>query len=127
MIPPIDKLSNLKAAFSKYREALVVRRDELHRDGAIQRFEYTLELAWKALKRELFDRGVEANSPKEVFRLSAREKLIAGTARLFDYLEKRNLASRVYREDYAKTIEEIFDDFESDISALIANLERPPA
>ena len=97
MIPPIDKLSNLKAAFSKYREALVVRRDELHRDGAIQRFEYTLELAWKALKRELFDRGVEANSPKEVFRLSAREKLIAGTARWFDYLEKRNFASYVYR------------------------------
>ena len=27
MIPPIDKLSNLKAAFSKYREALVVRPD----------------------------------------------------------------------------------------------------
>ena len=119
------RLSALKMAFGRYREALLIRSDELHRDGTIQRFEYTLENAWKALKAELLRRGVDANSPREVFRLSAREGLIGDVGMWFDFVEKRNLASHVYREEDAKAIEAIFETFERAVLELIATLEAP--
>lgn len=44
-------------------------RSELEKAGAIQAFEICYELSWKTMKRILAYRGLEANSPREVFRL----------------------------------------------------------
>jgi nucleotidyltransferase substrate binding protein (TIGR01987 family) len=114
----------LKAAYARYCEALILRKDELHRDGAIQRFEYTFELSWKALKRELAERGVETNSPRQVIRQAAAEGIIDSVESWFDFLEKRNLSSHVYREDYAKAVEGVFEPFKLAAGELISRLER---
>jgi nucleotidyltransferase substrate binding protein (TIGR01987 family) len=116
-------LHSLKVAFARYQEALLIRSDDLHRDGTIQRFEYTLELTWKTLKRVLEERGLEVNSPKETFRLAAKEKLIGQVAQWFDFVEKRNLASHVYREEYARAIEAVFLPFESAVRGVIETIE----
>ncbi len=49
----LKSIAPLKAAFARFQEALRIRVDDLDRDGAIQRFEYTFELAWKAMKATL--------------------------------------------------------------------------
>lgn len=44
-------LSKFKDALGRLREGAAQARDELDKDGVIQRFEFTFELMWKALKR----------------------------------------------------------------------------
>lgn len=115
-------IANLALAFARFQEALRVRSDELHRDGTIQRFECTFELAWKALKVELEERGVFASSPREVIRHAGREGLLLDVGLWLDFLEKRNLSTHVYREDYAKAVENVFDAFEREVGRLLHNL-----
>ncbi len=54
------RFSNYKKALDKLREALGEYDDEmtgLEKEGMIQRFEYTFELAWKTLQDLLYERG----------------------------------------------------------------------
>ena len=86
------------------KTAIDVARSDLERAGAIQSFEICYELSWKTMKRILAYRGIEANSPREVFRLAAREKLIDDLERWFDFLEKRNLTRHVYNLAIAEEV-----------------------
>lgn len=88
--------------------AEAVPGDEELRDGAIQRFEYSYELAWKSLKRVL---EAEAASPDELdllsfrdlIRLGAERGLIDDPSEWFEFREGRNVSSRTY--DAAKAAE----------------------
>lgn len=76
--------------------------DPLLRDGAIQRFEFTFEFAWKALRKVLLDaHGVVANSPKAVFREGLANGLLADEGGWLAMLEDRNLTSHTYHEPLA--------------------------
>jgi nucleotidyltransferase substrate binding protein (TIGR01987 family) len=91
------------------------RGDEEVRDGVIQRFEYSYELAWKSLKRIL---EAEAASPAEVdglsfrdlIRLGAEKGLVDDPTAWFGFREERNISSHTYdqakaREVYAAVLE----------------------
>jgi nucleotidyltransferase substrate binding protein (TIGR01987 family) len=69
---PTTKLENLVKALHRLKEAAcaVQRKDDaIIRDGLIQRFEFTYELIWKALKEYLEENGIFGkNSPKAVFK-----------------------------------------------------------
>lgn len=59
-----NALARLKEGIAKYDEL-----DDLSRDGIIQRFEFTFELAWKSLKVLFENEGLTGlNSPKTVLR-----------------------------------------------------------
>jgi len=64
---------------------------ELEKAGAIQAFEFCYELAWKLMRRILAYRGIEVNSPREVFRAAAKEKMIDDLDHWFEFIKKRNL------------------------------------
>ena len=80
-------------------------KSDLEKLGTLLFFKSCYELSWKTMKRILSYRGIEANSPREVFRLAAREKLIDDLDKWFDFIEKRNLTTHVYN---LKIAEEIF-------------------
>ena len=98
--------------FSSYEKALTslqkvldrsraVPGDEDIRDACIQRFEYTYELAFKMLKRQLEQElptreEVDHLPFKEVIRVGAERGLIAAPERWFDYRDKRNITSHTY-------------------------------
>mgnify|MGYP002480667748 FL=1 len=66
-----NKLENFIKALDRLKEGLLQydEEDELQRDGIIQRYEFTFELAWKTLKEVFEDEGlVGLNSPKTVLR-----------------------------------------------------------
>jgi len=66
-------LEDLDRSLDRLAEALAVPAEEpLAIDGTIQRFEFTFELFWKALRRLLARQGVEANSPKAVLQQAYR-------------------------------------------------------
>lgn len=61
-----DSLANLSKAMDRLREALEVpRTDPLVVEGTIQRFEFVIEIFWKALKRALEYEGIVVKTPRE--------------------------------------------------------------
>lgn len=105
-----QKYENLTAACARLREALddyaacAQGRDTV-RDGVIQRFEFTFELAWKTMREYLIDQGyTELNSPKAVLRRALQFGLISDEANWLNALQDRNLTSHVYDDATAAEI-----------------------
>ena len=66
-----QKFDNYKNALSRLNDGIMKfhQTNDLLRDGLIQRFEFTFELAWKTLKAIFEDEGlIGLNSPKTVLR-----------------------------------------------------------
>jgi nucleotidyltransferase substrate binding protein (TIGR01987 family) len=95
-------LEDLGRALDRLGEALAVPEDApLAVDGTIQRFEFTFELFWKALRRRLAGDGIEANSPKAVLQQAYRLGWLDDEQRWLLLLQDRNLSSHTYREPLA--------------------------
>jgi nucleotidyltransferase substrate binding protein (TIGR01987 family) len=99
-------LKKLKKAFLRLRESTEKAVDELDRDGVIQRFEFTFELFWKAIKIVLGHEGFECAGPRSCIKEGARRGFLSDAEMILDMLEDRNKASHVYDES---TAEEIFE------------------
>ena len=58
-------IKQFENALTRLREVLAVSKNDIARDSAIQRFEFTLDLSWKMIKAFLEDRkGIICVSPK---------------------------------------------------------------
>lgn len=125
--------------FSSYEKALaslqrVLERsrtipdDEDIRDACIQRFEYTYELAYKMLKRQLEQELPSSEELdhlpfKELIRVGAERGLIADPQRWFDYRDKRNISSHTYDEAKAREVFDILTEFTADAVSLLSRLK----
>jgi len=81
--------------------------DNVQRDAAIQRFEYTFEATWKACQRYLLLReGIDAGSPKTAIRASRDANLLddAETESALRMTDDRNLTVHTYNEALAAAI-----------------------
>ena len=71
----------------------------LEKEGVIQRFEYTYELAWKTLKDYLEYSGLLNNidiTPRNIFREAYSSKIIEEQDIFIDMMLSRNLLSHTY-------------------------------
>lgn len=108
------------------RSASVPEDDDL-RDACIQRFEYTYELAFKMLKRQLEQELPSSEELdhlpfKEIIRIGAERGLIAVPERWFAYRDKRNITFRTYDEAKAREVYAVLADFAADAAELLARL-----
>lgn len=93
----IDSLGNLELAVSKLEDALKIPKDrELVVEGTIQRFEYTIELMWKTLKRALDYEGIHPKTPRETLREAFKAGWLEDDEVWLDMLDQRNTSSHVY-------------------------------
>ena len=74
--------------------------------GVVQHFEFTFELCWKMLKRQLEREQVnpeelDGMSYRELFRLGHERGLLAQDAPWFEFRELRNITSYTYARDKA--------------------------
>lgn len=103
------KVENFEKSVTRLQEALAeydLNKSTTVRDGAIQRFEFSVELAWKTTREYLLDQGfADLNSPKTVMREAYSYKIIHNEHVWIQILNDRNLTSHVYDE---KTADEIF-------------------
>lgn len=81
MHPPLlkDYIDSLGKALDRLREVLDLYGQNPKgylQDAAIQRFEFSIELFWKVLKKILTYEGVQALTPREVLKQSFHAKLI---------------------------------------------------
>ncbi|MBZ0214174.1 MAG: nucleotidyltransferase substrate binding protein [Nitrospirae bacterium] len=89
------------AAAERLREALALGDDPIIRDAVIQRFEFTFETVWKALKLFLEHQGYSAPSPRAVLKTAFVEGAIEGSEDAdvwLRMLEDRNLTTHAYDE-----------------------------
>lgn len=103
------KLNNFRSALQRLKEAVYELEksitNDIVRDGVIQRFEFTYELAWKTTKEYLEDLGiVDTNSPKAVIKEAFAQKLILNEDIWLLMLRDRNMTSHVYKEEMAQEI-----------------------
>ncbi|MGP8336953.1 MAG: nucleotidyltransferase substrate binding protein [Methanosarcinaceae archaeon] len=103
--------------------------DEELRDAVIQRFEYTYELCWKMLKRQL---EVESPNPSAVDALSFRDLMREGAEKgmiryvedWFIFREQRNITSHTYDENKAVSVYNTALDFLPHARDLLNELEK---
>lgn len=77
------------------------------KDSVIQRFEFSLELSWKALKNYLNDQGVlEATTPKQTVKEAFAKGIIENAEIWMDMINDRNLTSHTYNQTDANAIYE---------------------
>ena len=81
---------------------------DLHRDGVIQRFEYTIDLAWKILGRVLKQHydvlEQDIRSKKDIFREAAKIGLIGDVQSWILFYEARNQTSNDYSGQKAEEV-----------------------
>lgn len=108
------RFDNYKRAYTLLREAIEMSLErelsQLEKEGIIQRFEYTLELAWKTIKDYLESQNVilEQVTPRFVIKEAIISKLLDRGDIWMEALDARNKMSRTYD----------FKEFESVIEAI---------
>lgn len=121
-------LTHLEQAIASLRRALAQPKDEFIRDSVIQRFEFTYELAWKALKRLLeVEDGVEnadALSRRDLFRVAAEKGLLTDPLTWFDYHRYRNESTHTYAETKAEEVYAAAQRFLVDVESLYLQMAK---
>ena len=100
-----QRFQNFEKAFGQLKNAVtqVESLSDLEKEGMIQRFEYTFELAWKTLKDYLEEKNVDAKFPREVIKQSFKYEIINDGDIWLEMLEQRNLMVHTYEEKIFKT------------------------
>ena len=122
-----NKVENLRKAVERLSEGILelqANQSSIVRDGVIQRFEFTTELAWKATREYLMDQGfVDINSPKSVMKEAFSYGLITDDKIWVQLLNDRNLTSHIYKEEIADEIcERIIKTYFQEFKALSKRL-----
>lgn len=121
-----------KQRFRNFDRAVVLLREPFERDvttlsnlekeGTIQRFELTVELAWKTLKDYLEHEGqvISPVTPRNVIKEAFAARILSDGQVWIDMLDHRNLLSHTYdaatfdtvvlaiRDRYQAAIEELY-------------------
>ena len=96
----VDVVSSAEFAVAdvRWRDTLIA--------GVVQHFEFTFELCWKMLKRQLerelpSPSEIDGSSYRELFRLGHQRGLITDIEPWFEFRELRNITAHTYARDKA--------------------------
>lgn len=101
-----QRFKNFEKAYNLLKEGLdlnIKNLSNLEKEGVIQRFEYTFELAWKTVKDYLEFEGIKVNFARDAIKEAFAAEIIDNGEVWIDMIEGRNLTSHTY--DEAKTNE----------------------
>lgn len=118
-----ELVKQLVSAAERFEEALKQEKNAFMRDSAIQRFEFTYELAWKAMKAYLEEKGVkELYSPKDVIKGAYQNRIIDNDPVWLEMVDTRNMTFHIYREEMAEKVYAELPDYLPLIKKLINQL-----
>jgi nucleotidyltransferase substrate binding protein (TIGR01987 family) len=98
-----QRFENFSRAAALLAEALqpgVSTLSMLEKEGVVQRFEFTFELAWKTLKDFLEAEGLTVSpiTPRQTLKEAHTAKILSDAQVWIDMLDHRNLLSHAYDE-----------------------------
>jgi nucleotidyltransferase substrate binding protein (TIGR01987 family) len=104
----IQRFDNFNHAFGQLSDAVQLSKErklsQLEKQGCIQAFEYTHELAWNVLKDFLDSRGVKTIGSKDATREAFKADLIKNGDIWMAMIKSRNQTSHTYNESVAEEI-----------------------
>ncbi len=122
----LQRKEDLIKATARLQDALNVENvTDVIIDGALHRFEFTFELAWKTMKDYLEYVGLiqKTGSPREVLQNAYQNDLIDNGEDWIEMMLSRNTLSHLYDEDESREIyEKIKNKYADMIEELINNL-----
>lgn len=106
-----QRFSNYQKAFGKLSEVVenstLDQLSDLEKEGLIQRFEYTHELAWKVMKDYLEYQGITGiTGSRDAIREAFQNELIEEGESWMDTIKSRNKTSHLYNDETAAEIAE---------------------
>ncbi len=124
-------MDEIQYHFQQYKKALKKLKDavgrplteDIIRDGTIQRFEFTFELAWKLMQKINRVQGFETPSPRSSIKQCFQLGFFTEDLRWLDMIKDRNLTSHTYCEDIANRIYRDIQDFVVLLGEFEANAE----
>lgn len=122
----LERLDEMRGKYATAHDYDAVIADAL-RESLAQRFEYTLETAWKTCKRHLSEQGfMEAatGSPKSIMRLAFSNGLIADAAPWIRYIDAGQNTAHDYSEEKLAHVIELVDDFFNDAVSLYKKMSE---
>ncbi|MEY4064538.1 MAG: hypothetical protein RIR26_746 [Pseudomonadota bacterium] len=120
-------IENLNKAVSALGLAISQPKNDFIRDSVIQRFEFTYELAWKAIRKqvihEIGEESVDGLSRRDLFRRALQQKLISDFELWVLFHEARNSTSHNYDEKNAEKVYQVALRFLPEAQGLLTNLK----
>ncbi|SMO94841.1 nucleotidyltransferase substrate binding protein [Gracilimonas mengyeensis] len=110
-----QRYSNYEKALDKLADVVETRApdelSELEKEGVIQRFEYTQELAWKVMKDYLEYQGITGlTGSRDAFREAFQKEIIEDGEAWMETIKSRNKTSHLYDEiTAAEIVDSIFN------------------
>lgn len=120
----MPRLTSLRNAVVRLREALAVAETDVSRDAAIQRFEFCFELAWKTIQECARGEGLECQSPKGCLKLAFKTGWIEDEQGWLAMIEDRNRTTHTYDEQLAKDVYRRLSQHLPLLDALLAKLRE---
>lgn len=123
-------LDDLERAITALDEACRRRAttpgDALVRDGLIQRFEFSFELAWKSIQASAAEEGVIVRSPKRALAHALQSGWVTDEPTWFHMLEARNLSPHTYSEPIAEELARAIPMFVGPLRGLLSSTRALP-
>lgn len=94
-------LAEFQRALLALETVLALPKDDVTRDATIQRFEFTVELAWKTCRKLM---GSPTTAPKDVVREMAQNGYVGDVALWLEAIDKHNLSPHTYNASLAEEV-----------------------
>lgn len=124
----IDKIrkqtQDITQALARLKEALPLPPIPIHKDGIIQRFEFTFELSWKLMQTIAAYEVIEAFGPNQSIRVAAQLGYIDNPQAWMACLKSRNYATHLYNESIADRVYEKAKTLPALVEALLVSVEK---
>jgi len=114
-------LIEFKKAVFRLNEAIQQEKNDFLRDSVIQRFEFSIELAWKTAKKVM---GTSTSAPKDIIREMAQAGYISDVELWLKSIDMRNLSSHTYKEDLAEDVYSFACQFLPNLQSLVLKLDQ---
>lgn len=125
-----QRFANYKKALAQLKDAVILSKQRplsrLEKQGVIQAFEFTHELAWNTLKDFLKDQGnPDIKGSKDATREAFKVELITDGEQWMAMIQSRNISSHTYDERTAEQLAAaIINDYFPRLEDLQAEMEK---
>ena len=122
-----NTINSLQGCIEAYKTNTDEKMREFIEDSCVKRFEFTVETAWKTMKKYLklfYGRSDKELTMNNIFRLMEGYGFIKSWASWKNYYEKRNDTSHEYNREKAVKILELTEDLLADTIFLRNELRK---